>query len=680
MFVAIIASAFTFYNIVPCVVGHEETQAARMAEYRAETGNDIVLYCLSVAPAIAPAEAKAKREVESWLKFAEACRRIDPGLKPGVLFQSLIGHNSLFAVTPNGPRDPFTRAVDAYSAFKNGESRWCWADPKYRAYLTDIVRGVAKGRPAFVLTDDDCAARRECFCAIHAAEYNKATGKNLTGAEWRDLLFTLPPSDPTYRTVHNLIRDEIDGISRLVRAALDETDPTIPAGICEAGEEFYYSDSHARAIAAKGQRPVCRISTGNYCEQTRYPYGYQSNFCRTSVLAAIHDGTADLLDESDTFPHHLWSRSTVGWHQHFVQAIMHGLKGAKIWFVNAWRPQQGDVPKGYTRTLATNRRFYQELARAVAASRPVGVVTPVADCEKDYHFLKWGWQNFPVDEHTWACATFTHLGVPTFASRDLGMKAIYELGGSNSVMRLSDAELRKILSGRVLVDGNAARVLAARGFSDLIGVDVGATKPFTFEAYTGTRETCGILKDRYGVPGFTLRPGAEAFTYVRYGVFHEDGDYQWYPDNEKASVVSPGTVFFKNRLGGLVATTVLTDDVDPSFRFSHARKTWLNRILARLNGGTVPDFTVLNDQDFATLVRKADDGSHLVAAFNFNLEPVETLELSLAAKPARVERLDADGVWRAVAATHGGGLLSVDASMPSWGVAVFRIPLVGSSR
>lgn len=666
----LLASAFTFYNIVPCVVGQEERQAEQMAEYRRETGNDIVLYCLSIAPAIAPAEAKADVLVESWRKFAAACRRIDPALKPGVLFQSLIGHSPMFDVEAKAT-DPWTRTYDAW-----GKSpRWCWLDKGFAGYLSSVVRRVAAEKPAFVLTDDDCRSRQECFCALHAAKFNAATGKKLTGEEWRKLIAALPTSDPVFRKVNAVIRADVTDIQRIVRRALDEVDPSIPAGMCEAGEEYLFSDAHARAIAAKGQRPVCRLSSGLYLEQQRGEYPFQASLCRVQAIVALHDGTADLLDEADTFPHNYWSRSAVGWHTHLAQAILCGLKGAKIWFVNAVRPQQGAVPKGYTRSLAQYRGFYQELARSVEGLSPVGVVTPVAKHPEDYDFTKPCWINFPVDGHTWGETALTHFGVPLRAASEFSSDAIYELGGSNSVNRLRDDELKAILSRRVLVDGNAARALAGRGFGDLLGVDIAdEAPPFTFEAFAGTRETCGPLRNKDRVPGYTLHPGAEAFTELRYGRFYEDGEYQYYPENAKAAVAAPGTVVFRNRLGGTVATTAYGDYVEFYARFSHARKVWLDRVLARLNGGRALDYTALNDQDIAVLAHASPDGrTAVVGVFNFNLQPLETVDLALSSAPSRVEALGDDGVWRPVETSFADGRLTVRRPLASWGVAAFRI-------
>ena len=87
-----ICGDFSIYNIVPCVPGEERVLAAEMAEYKSLTGEAVVLYSLPCAPEGKPASAKIDRHVESYRKFAAACREADPELKVGILIQSLLGH------------------------------------------------------------------------------------------------------------------------------------------------------------------------------------------------------------------------------------------------------------------------------------------------------------------------------------------------------------------------------------------------------------------------------------------------------------------------------------------------------------------------------------------------------------------------------------------------------------
>lgn len=664
----ILAAAFTFYNIVPNVVGGAGRLADDMAEYRERTGNSIVLCCMPLVPQGFPASDRADALIAGWRDFAAACRARDPGLRPGVLIQSFIGHSMFDIEEPR--REGWTRSVVA----DGRETRWCPLDPSFRAYVADCVRRIAAESPAFVMTDDDLrVAYSECFCPLHAAELNRRTGKSLSPDEWRRRISSARSDDPDCLAFSRLMRDTVRGIHALVRSAIDEVDPSIPAGVCEGGEEWRFSDSSAVAIAAKGQRPVCRLASGLYLEQQRGEYPFQASLMRQQTIAAVHTGEADLLDEADTFPQNLWSRSAVGLHTHLVSAIMNGLKGAKVWFVNAWRPQEGRVPVAYTDLLAEYRGFYQVLAEEVAAMRPAGVATPLRVDPLEYHPCR-PFDNFARGENTWAESTFSHFGVPFFASVDLGMDAVYELAGTNMVMRMTDGELRSLLSRKLLVDGRAALALCRRGYADLVGVDVAEkAPPFTFEAWTGTRDTCGPLRNMDNAPGFTMHSGATALTYLRRGRFNEEGEYTYQPANAAAETVAPGTTLFTNSLGGVVCATAYGDYALFFSRFHPARKRWLDRVLRELNGGVV-DYTVLNEQDFSVLVRESGDGRKaVVAALNFNFQPVPSLEVAVSSRPERVELLAADGSWREAEAQYFDGKMSIKASIPSWGVAVVRV-------
>ena len=57
---------FTVLNIAPCSVGEEKKLASEMIEYRNRTGNDIVLYSLSLHPSGRPAMDNAMMRIGSY--------------------------------------------------------------------------------------------------------------------------------------------------------------------------------------------------------------------------------------------------------------------------------------------------------------------------------------------------------------------------------------------------------------------------------------------------------------------------------------------------------------------------------------------------------------------------------------------------------------------------------------
>ena len=60
---------FKFYNITPFSPGNEELLAQEMIEYQQRTGNDTVLYSLTLHPEGYPASRKVEIALESYRKL-----------------------------------------------------------------------------------------------------------------------------------------------------------------------------------------------------------------------------------------------------------------------------------------------------------------------------------------------------------------------------------------------------------------------------------------------------------------------------------------------------------------------------------------------------------------------------------------------------------------------------------
>ena len=654
---------FVVYNIAPRVVGEEELLAEEMAEYRRLTGESNVLYSLPCAPEGKPASAKIDRHIASYRAFAAACRRADPQLKVGVLIQSVLGH--FVGKTVVKEREEWQRSVD-----NSGRPyRWCPLDPRFRAYVKDFSRRIAAEKPCFVMTDDDirCIAG-ECFCPLHAAELNRRTGLARTADEWRGAVLASKFGERDYDAYFRLQRETLEGVNALVRESIDEVDPSIQAAICMGGEEYRFAGAHARAIAAKGQRPVMRISNSLYLEHQRGEYPLQEMITRTQAYVALYENSGiRLLDEADTFPHNLWSKSATSFFSHMVAGQMCGLEGAKIWFVNAHRGGE-KVTRAYTRAMAVHRGMCGSLAVALAGTRPVGVITPTVVKDSEWNAAKPGGisGNFIRPDGSWAERVFGHFGVPSLACADFSRDGIWEVAGEKLVARLSDDEIRRILSHRVLVDGKAALALARRGFADLIGADVAADSPaFNRERFVDGGDSAGRLIKADGVPTFTPRPGAKALT-----------ELCFVDPLGEVSPAAPGTLLFENSLGGTVCLAAYGGYVILYNRFSMERKRWLLRVLDALVGERF-EFAVMNEQEALSFARLSSDGrTAYVAALNPGNDPFEDISIRLAAPPAGMKILGPDGSWREAAfEERSKGVFSVPCSVPCSDIGVVRVEL-----
>ena len=642
---------FTFYNIVPFAAGQEVQTAKDMIEYQQITGNDIVLYSLTIHPEGYPARKKADELLASYRQLKKELS--GSKVKLGVLVQSIIGH------WPRVDKDEekWTRTINIDGKI----SRFCPLDPEYRDYITYVARQIALEKPVFIMGDDDIRAfspKAECFCFRHVNEFNKRTGKNYTSDALREAVKKSRPGDEIFNAFLQLQRDTVNGVAALMRQAIDSVDPAIPAGSCMPGGEFRFNDQTARAFAAKGQTPIMRVCNSNYLEldsKRTFPY----IVLRSQALRAAHPSIA-VLDEADTCPHSLYSKSSVSMHAKLCTSIMSGMTGAKIWYVNA-RKSTYVVPRNYTTVLGKYRNYYQELARTAQAAEMTGMILPGHKNFPNWHFTAVG--EFFVEFKNWAdymCGTF---GIPFQCSFDLNKDGVYLLSGAASVDRFSDAELKQLLSRKMLVDGPAAVALTKRGFAKYLGVTAEA-KDFRFnrERYADGRML--IMSKDAMVPFFTLTDkNAEVFTNYLYSPFASSTDLE---------IAAPATVFARNSLGGYICTTGFHMSVSPHTIHNPPRKAWMLAVLDKLNGKRLP-VTVANEQNFVALTREDKAGNTVLTVCNVNFEPVQQLELRCAAKPGSIKILTPQGKWENIAFEWKNSIAILPHKMDCYTLSTFRI-------
>ncbi|MCQ2378851.1 MAG: hypothetical protein MJ016_06540, partial [Victivallaceae bacterium] len=555
---------FRFFNIVPLAIGKEAVMAQEMIEYREKTGNRDLLYCLSLHPEGKPAMQKVDRYIASFRAFKAALG--DKDVRCGILLQSILGH---------WPRvdkeiEPWQRAIDI-----NGrETRFCTLDPAFQAYIREVGRKLAAEKPAFIMTDDDVRSYcpdLECFCPLHIAELNRRLGTHYTSEEVRDYLRGGHRGDAVYDAFMEMANEIPVTVATLLREGIDSVDPAIESASCMAGRGQNMVAT-SRAMAGKHHPPMLRITNQMYCENSPRD-AFAPTVFRTMGQAAQYSEIPFLLDESDTWPHSLYSRSAAGLHAKLAASIFCGLKGAKLWFVNA---EKLGIPvsRKYTEILAKNRDFYPALARAVEGTTPDGVILPLFTRPYRLHPVECpNEQRYPLD--SWVNSQFALFGIPFFGSTDYTLDRIYALGGEETIDRLTDQELKTLLSRRVLIDGRAAMRLTERGFASLLGCEA-APRNFkaTFEvSATGQKFT----NAKSAATPFLQKVARSAEVVTALG-------FSAYSSAEHQEAVSPGAVYFENPLGGKILVTAFEIDAAPSARFSDSRKKFLELCLDQLSG------------------------------------------------------------------------------------------------
>ena len=645
---------FVVYNIIPFSPGKESVAAADAIDLKRRTGVDLALYSLTLHPEGRPAIEKAKCYIESFRAFKKELE--GSGVRAGILVQAILGH------WPRVDKDieDWTRTIDS----EGKEVRFCPDDPGFAAYITEVFTLIAKSSPAFVMTDDDVRAfspKAECFCARHVAMFNERRGSSFTSEQLRERIKAARQDDPDYAAFLAMQREMVEGVVRRARAAMDAVDPAIPAGICVAGEEHLFCASLARAIAAKGQTPVMRTSTGCYDERMTCAKLPQI-VCRMFGFAEYYrESGIDLLAESDTCPHNLWSKSATSFYTHLINAAFVGMKGSKTWFVNCHKGKY-PVSRNYTAALEGLPRL-SALSAEVEGSEWEGIAVPCLSNFPNWHVAKNQYEFF-IDNNCAAVGIFAPFGIPFYATRDFGGGRICALASAAEVSRLSDDDLRRILSGKAVVFREAAIALTERGFASLTGVEAAWWNlAFNRERDDMNGGEAVLYSPMSGSVRFAVSDGAEVLSSL---VFHDTSGVK--PDE----MVTPGAVLFANALGGRVLTVQYHAGMFCLQRYTESRHAWLVSALERLNGEPLP-FVSGHEQDVLMLVRRKGAGQWLLLVENLNPDPIGRLRLKTPFANCRVELLLANGVWKPIEASFSDGILECEAAIPFYGTAVLRV-------
>ena len=615
------ARQLAFYDIVPYAPGREAETARDIRAVRERTGLDTFLYSVSLDPRGRPAFDSVEKAVASYRRLKEALG--DAPVRLGFLLQSILGHWARV----DREIEPWERSVDIDGAVK----RFCVLDPRFQDYIRRTAAALAAEKPCLILGDDDIRAfsgKLECFCPRHTAEFNARTSQALTPEQFRAAVKSCTDGDMTSATYARL-RDELTmTVARLIREGIDSVDPAIPAGVCMPGAEQLLAGPRARVLAGRGNPVTLRLANGMYHEIRRGDFVW--NALQTQAFIDFYRPSVDvILDEADTYPHTLYSRSGRTFGAKMAMSVFNGIDGAKLWFVGMHKGSER-VPEAYDRVFAVNGSLFEELARTLKGSRPAGLRIPAF--QKTGTLLTGGPDFFA--RSAWPDTILGVYGIPFYAdfSRAPGEPVL--LGGAESVCRMKDDELAELFRGRVFVDGPAALELAARGRSAEIGCHpVLDGRPFNCEVVCATGARPPVPRSGRVLALTELAPGAGVSSELRFAP----------PGGGDPDFVAAATVCATNAAGGVV----LTASFDGSYNYTAQnlrRKEWLVGALRAL----APEFPAVcdNPEPNMTLVRRGTDGRMYAYTLSVSYDDLEEIRYRTARPMSEAEILGGDGVWR----------------------------------
>ena len=225
------------------------------------------------------------------------------GLEVGI-WVNTFGHGELLAHQTEKDIGSFTPMEDARG--RSAPVAFCPLDEAFSDRFVRGIRALAQLHPDLIMLDDDMRFSRRkyfstgCFCPRHLKWYYTLLGEEVPREQLEERIFTGAPN--RYRdTFLDMMGKTLLDFARLLRAAVDEVDPTIRLGasVCSAIWDGSGTDVIALSRALAGNtRPFARISGAPYTNVNIIPI-----LERSRLQAAWGKGSGvELFCEGDTYP------------------------------------------------------------------------------------------------------------------------------------------------------------------------------------------------------------------------------------------------------------------------------------------------------------------------------------------------------------------------------------------
>ena len=524
----------------------------------------------------------------------------------------------------------------------------CPADPAYiRRYSEDVGMFCSVARPDFLYLEDDyaiaAASYHGCFCRHHLALFAERTGIKRSREELASAILSGQDIE-LIREWKKLTRDTLVDFAKAVRAEIDKVDPHIPAGLMQSGQEDVdgdFTEAVARALAGSVNIPSARFFGTYYC-------GFEMKNIPIEVFHAVYDkqhikGDFKFIHESDTYPQSRFF--TAGRNMKALMTIMYSYGFDGSIYQAAQQVQDSLCEEtAYGKMYREQIKKFNALYEVSSECDATGVGLMYDPFINTYYETKSG--RMPL----WV-KTLGAFGIP-YTTTNAGVTFI----DKRQAAHLPEDEIMRLLSGGLFLDGEAAKILCERGYSEYIGVkltdDVAGFGKLRFDLNAAERICDGFI------PESEARTMAPAFCYAPSGngvlLFTEITDPGCEVITElvdrMGNVVTPAMTRFCNRLGGKVVVMSTTLDGNGSQSLFNYRRQRLLQSLILWCGAdiafvkeapyvntvmNVPKSTEKGFSGSLTLTNLCDDGLDCV-----------TVHLPTCWRGRELQILDTDGSWR----------------------------------
>ncbi|MBN1943905.1 MAG: hypothetical protein JW849_11480 [Phycisphaerae bacterium] len=533
----------------------------------------------------------------------------------------------------------------------------CPIDPVWRKHVAKVWRLYAETKPHVIWIEDDIRTfghrpiQYGCFCPLHMKAFSDRVGKTVKREEL--VAAIVKPGRPhPWRKVWldmqgELMADTVGFLAKTVHAVSPETRMGLmssnPVNHCMEGRKW----RDFAAALADGKPLYSRPPMGNYSEGELRGFYYSHNSIKATRYC-LPDGVIEQT-EVENVPFTKYANSVNFTFVEMAISFAFGSHGVTMnLFDHCGTPMQADPEVGAM--LGAKKPFLDGLAKKAqqpGSYRGVRLLhhdrsSYVKRLAKGDEYGRLAEDGYPMMQ------ALETLGIPTTYEASNVVAA-----AGQTLRTYSDAEIREMLSGGLLLDGAAARVLIERGFAKEIGLkDASPLVPMDslgawsaeefFNAKFGGKQQ-NFMSSR--MPGLSGNPSISLLKPLpKTQIVSRLVD----PD---AKPGYPVMTACENSLGGRIV--VHAWDFGNSFG-----KTFLNPIrqeqyqsIIRWLSRNKPAILVRGDSGgvYPLAFRKDCDGETLLGLFNLSLDPWPSVEYELTdtRKPLRLELLSPSGKWGA---------------------------------
>lgn len=541
-----------------------------------------------------------------------------------------------------GKSSDFQRIVN-YDGTENEKSA-CPLDKEFRKRFTENVIATARiAHFPIIQFEDDFklsthpGAPFGCFCPLHLAELGKRIGRSISREELVKMYMENKKETLELRREFEKIkRDSLVLLAADIRRELDKVSPETRISVCESGATDLDGDIIARlpeVFAGSKTRPMVRLYGTTYCYRDspqELPWMLAHAMFSTERLPA----SWELIHESDTFPHTRFFMSDTFLRSMMANAFFIGMDNSLLYACQYLDDPAED--KGYLRMANESRRFFNGILSINHKGHLDGVRILHTPESVSMPCLSEAGGSI-IGDTAWLLA---RLGIPY--STKYGSPIVLT-GAEASV--LSDEEIKRLLSGPLLLDAIAAENLDKRGFADLTGVRTENPPKYDF--------SYEFLAD---IPDFARIKGRKLYNYASIAVATEASQYRRLvpmPGTETLSYladhackpVQPGICRFVNRQGGRIGVLAcsLKDNVSSNM-LCHRKMQMLQILVEWLRGSELPA-RVSNAPNVWIQARETSD-ELILAVTSLTLSRLQDVEIAVSQDyQGAVEELGEDGAW-----------------------------------